>query len=79
MDFDARLAAANYEGEIQDYNKAIELNPNNAKAYYNRGASFEKVEKIDEAVQNYQKAIELNPAYKDELARKIDYLNYTFK
>ena len=26
-----------YNGAISDYNKAIEINPNNAEAYYNRG------------------------------------------
>jgi len=64
---------------IKEYDTVIVKDPRLAKAYYNRGASYEKVEKIDEAVQNYQKAIELNPSYKEELIRKIDYLNYTFK
>ncbi|PIV58665.1 MAG: hypothetical protein COS14_08405, partial [Bacteroidetes bacterium CG02_land_8_20_14_3_00_31_25] len=26
-----------YSGAISDFNKAIEINPNNAEAYYNRG------------------------------------------
>jgi len=28
-----------YEGAIEDYNKAIEINPSYAKAYYNRGVA----------------------------------------
>jgi len=28
-----------YKGAIQDYTKAIELNPNHANAYYNRGVA----------------------------------------
>ena len=28
---------------IKDYNKVIEMEPNNEKAYYNRGLCFEKI------------------------------------
>jgi len=64
---------------IKEYDTVIVKDSRLAKAYYNRGSSYEKVEKYDEAIENYQKAIQLNPTYKEELIRKIDYLNYTFK
>ena len=31
--------AKDYYGAISDYTKAIEINPNDARAYYSRGAS----------------------------------------
>jgi len=64
---------------IKEYDTVIVKDPRLAKAYYNRGSSYEKVNKIDDAIKNYQYAIQLNPSYKEELIRKIDYLNYTFK
>jgi tetratricopeptide (TPR) repeat protein len=64
---------------IKEYDTVIYKDPRLAKAYYNRGSSYEKVDKIDEAIKDYEKAIQLNPSYKEELIRKIDYLNYTFK
>ena len=33
----AKSELGDYRGAIQDYNKAIELNPKYANAYYNRG------------------------------------------
>ena len=34
-----KAEAKDYYGAISDYNKAIELDPNDAAAYYNRGIS----------------------------------------
>jgi len=52
-----------YKGALQDYNKAIELNPNYALAYYNRGVAKDKLKDYRRALQDYNKAIELNPNY----------------
>ena len=48
---------------IEDYTKAIEIDPKNASAYHNRGLA--KVDLGDEkgALEDYVKAIELNPRY----------------
>jgi len=61
----AKYKLKDYRGAIQDYNKAIELNPKYPEAYNNRG--FAKVELKDykAAIQDYTKAIELNPNYAD--------------
>lgn len=64
---------------IKEYDTVITKDPKLAKAYYNRGSAYEKVYKYDECIRDFKKAIELNPMYKEELERKIDYLNYTFK
>ena len=48
---------------IRDSDKAIELNPTYATAYYNRGNVLNKLNRKEEALGNYDKAIELNPTY----------------
>jgi len=48
---------------INDYNKAIELNPKHSKAYYNRGLAKGELKDYRGAIQDFNKAIELNPNY----------------
>jgi len=48
-------------GAISDYTKAIELDPNYAKAYTNRGASKQKAKDYNGAISDFNKAIELDP------------------
>src|SRR5579884_704316 len=50
-----------YDKAISDYTKAIEINPKNARAYYNRGIAYQSEGKYDEAISDYTKAIEINP------------------
>jgi|TARA_B100000959_G_scaffold72699_1_gene77205 tetratricopeptide (TPR) repeat protein len=38
-----KYARGNYQGAIADYNKAIEINPQYANAYYNRGLTKRKL------------------------------------
>jgi tetratricopeptide (TPR) repeat protein len=52
-----------YEEAIEDYNKAIELNPKNAEAYNNRGNAHSELNKHEEAIEDFNKAIELDPKY----------------
>ena len=51
------------ESQIDDYTKAIELEPNNGKAYNNRGASYYNLGEYEKAIDDYSKAIELDPNY----------------
>ena len=73
-----------HDQAIQDYDKAIALNPDAAEAYNNRGVAYGVKGDHDQAIQDYDKAIALNPddaeAYynrgvtygeKDEHARAI--------
>ena len=46
---------------IQDYGKAIELSPNYATAYINRGNAYENLKQYTRAIKDYNKAIELEP------------------
>ena len=46
---------------IENYNKAIELNPNYEEAWFNKGFELGKLERHEEAIAYFDKAIELNP------------------
>jgi len=48
---------------IADYDKAIQLDPKYAKAYFNRGGSFGNIGKGKEALADYNKSIEIDPNY----------------
>jgi tetratricopeptide (TPR) repeat protein len=49
------------ENAIADYNKAIELNHQNADSYCNRGVTYGKLEKYELALEDFNQAIKLNP------------------
>jgi Flp pilus assembly protein TadD len=46
---------------LADLNKAIAIDPNDAKAYYNRGVLYHEQGKLELALVDYNKAIALNP------------------
>jgi len=48
---------------VEDYNKAIELNPKYADAYYNRAIAYKAQSNTKKAIKDYTKAIEINPNY----------------
>ncbi|MDR1346049.1 MAG: tetratricopeptide repeat protein [Bacteroidales bacterium] len=50
-----------YDKAIEDYNKAIELNPDDANAYNNRGNAYALKCDYDKAIEDYNKSIELEP------------------
>lgn len=47
--------------DIDYYNKIVELNPNDAEAYTNRGIAKIKLKNFEGVIQDFNKAIELNP------------------
>ncbi|MEI6687473.1 MAG: tetratricopeptide repeat protein, partial [Planctomycetota bacterium] len=47
-----------YPEAIADYTKAIELNPNLATAYYNRGIVLKSLGKTEAAIADFTKARE---------------------
>ena len=60
--FDSGLAKAkrgDYQGAIDDYTRAIQINPNDAKAYSNRGIVLEIVGDLKGACTDWRKAAEL--------------------
>ena len=52
-----------YDQAISAYNKALEINPRFALAYYSRGLAYARMGQYDQAISNYNKALELNPKY----------------
>ena len=65
----------NYQEAVDDFSKAIELDPKNGKAYYNRAIVYGALGRNKDAIEDGTRAIELNP--KDANAyinRGIDYI-----
>ena len=52
-----------YDRAIDDYSKAIELNPDYAKAYNNRGFDYDNQHLYDKAIADYAKALEIDPNF----------------
>ena len=55
--------SGNYQQAINDYNKAIQLNPQLATAYNNRGLAYDNLGNYQQAINDYNKAIQLNPQF----------------
>jgi tetratricopeptide (TPR) repeat protein len=49
------------ENNIKADDKAIEINPHNSKAWYNKGVVLGHLNRSNEAIKAYGKAIKLNP------------------
>jgi len=50
-----------YQEAIENFNKAIELDPNSVAFYFARGDVYEILKKYEEAINDYDKAIKLEP------------------
>ncbi len=51
----------NYDEAIADFTKALEIDPNYAKAYGNRGITYAEKGQPDEAIADFNKALQINP------------------
>jgi serine/threonine protein kinase/regulator of sirC expression with transglutaminase-like and TPR domain len=58
-------AEKNKELAIQDYTKAIEINPEYPEAFLNRGITKSKLNNKKGAIEDYSQAIKLRPDYSD--------------
>ena len=47
--------------QLENYNKEIERNPDDAEAWYNKGVMLGELNRLDEALKAYDKAIEIKP------------------
>ena len=74
-----------YDKAIEQYDKSIELNPNYAEAYNNRGVAKDSLGEHKDAITDYNQAIRLKPDYaeaynnrgnaKDCLGQHVDAIN----
>ena len=60
---DTKYDLGDYKGAIADYDSAIHLKPDYAKAYYNRGLAKYKLGQHFAAIADYDSAIRLKPDY----------------
>jgi protein O-mannosyl-transferase len=66
----------NHGQAIEDYGRAIEINPGYAEAYNNRGIAFKRLGNHKQAIENYDRAIEIKQDYAEAYYnRGIFYLN----
>jgi tetratricopeptide (TPR) repeat protein len=54
---------SNYDAAIENYNKALELNPGNPYTYNYLGIAFQKKGEPDTAVAYFKKALEFDPGF----------------
>lgn len=60
---DELLDQEHYEEAIVAYNRATQLNPNNADAYHNKGIALSELGRYEEAIVTYEQAIQIDPTY----------------
>lgn len=76
-----KIELGNYKGAMEDYTKAIKLEPNNYDAYLGRGKVGRLLKDYNNSIKDYTKAIELNPNdYKGYAGRgtsKFELKDYT--
>ena len=49
-----------YKEAIKDFTRVIEIDPDNANAYFNRGCCYDSVGELDLAISDYSVALELD-------------------
>ena len=61
-----------YKQAIEHYTKAIQLDPQMARAYYNRGNAESNLANYEEALKDYSKAIQLDPYYSESFFNRAN-------
>ena len=56
-----KVKKGDLKAALEDYNQAIEANPQNSDAYSNRGNAYFLLKQPEEAMKNYNQAIKLDP------------------
>jgi stress-induced-phosphoprotein 1 len=64
------LKAGKLQEAIDNYTKAVELEPDNAIYYSNRSAAYAQLEDFNKSAEDGQKAIELKPDWPKGYSRK---------
>ncbi len=59
--YNALIDSKNHNEVIEVCTQIIQLDPNNAKVFYNCGIAYANLKQFEKAIQDYNKAIELEP------------------
>jgi tetratricopeptide (TPR) repeat protein len=54
-----------YHNALEWANKAIQIDPNDAITWYNKGVALDNLCRYDEAIKSYDRAIQIDPNYAD--------------
>ena len=67
------IATEDYTTALSCLDKALKIDPKNAKAYFYQANAFAKLENYQEAIKSYQKALEIdpNPKYASAVSRLL--------
>ena len=61
MSGNVKLISRDFKNAISDFTKAIDLDPKNSQAYFNRGVAKAGLEEHTGAIADYNKSLELDP------------------
>ncbi|ACK65895.1 protein of unknown function DUF86 [Rippkaea orientalis PCC 8801] len=64
-----------YTKAIASYDKALEINPNDANTYYNKACTYSLQNNLELAIQNLQQAINLDEQYREMAKTDQDFDN----
>lgn len=53
----------NLDSAVKNFKKAIEINSDNSKAYYNLAGTFFELGKLDESIKSYELSLSIDPNY----------------
>ncbi len=55
--------AGKFDQALADFDRAIAMDSEYAKAYYNRGSTYDKMGRLDKAIADYRETISPDPFY----------------
>ena len=65
-----------YAEAIKGYDKAIEIDPQNSAAWYNRAHIYSLINNQDQSILNLNKTIELYSSYKEKAKKETTLKDY---
>jgi tetratricopeptide (TPR) repeat protein len=71
-----KMEAAQYEAALDDYEKALVIDPDNGTVWVNLGAAYQNLGDYDQAIDAYERARELDPENEDIVGYLLDAYNY---
>lgn len=70
----AKYQLQNFQGAIVDLDRAVELDANNAEAYYLRALCYSNINELDKAEVDFSKTISLQADYKEAYFNRAFYI-----